>query len=34
MTKIEQRKIEQGIFTDTKLALFDAGGVLFRFMGG
>lgn len=34
MSEIEQEKIERGVFVNTKLVLFDVGGVLFRFMGG
>lgn len=34
MSEFEQGKIERGIFANTKLALFDVGGVLLRFMGG
>lgn len=32
--ELESQKIERGIFASTKLALFDVGGVLLRFMGG
>ena len=34
MSEFEQGNIERGIFANTKLALFDVGGVLLRFMGG
>lgn len=34
MSEFEQAQIERGIFANTKLALFDVGGVLLRFMGG
>lgn len=30
----ESQHVERGIFANTKLALFDVGGVLLRFMGG
>lgn len=31
---VESELVERGIFANTKLALFDVGGVLLRFMGG
>ena len=34
MTEFETDKVERGIFANTKLVLFDVGGILFRFMGG
>lgn len=34
MTEFESEAIEKGQFTNCKLALFDVGGVLYRFKGG
>jgi putative hydrolase of the HAD superfamily len=34
MTLTENEKVERGMFTSIKLALFDVGGVLFRFKDG